>query len=126
MTQVQVVEENALAYYKGIARLLNGQFVEEDQVAWITTGRRSLGRFNGVLRTVVTKPDDLINVIEPMPAYRGRGLGKALTHAAMQTAQSAGYSTAILFATASGYPLYQRLGFETVAMADLFAWNGND
>jgi ribosomal protein S18 acetylase RimI-like enzyme len=62
--------------------------------------------------------------VTTLPAYRGRGLGRALTLAAMQSACRAGYTQAILFATPSGFPLYQRLGFETVATAELFGWEG--
>src|SRR3990172_7356856 len=66
MKKIQAIEENALTYYKGIARLLGGQYIEEDQIIWFTTGRRSLGRFNGVLRTMVSNPDDLAGVIDPI------------------------------------------------------------
>jgi ribosomal protein S18 acetylase RimI-like enzyme len=264
MTQIQAIEENALTYYKGIARLLGGQYIEDEQIVWFKTGRRSLGRFNGVLRTVVSRAEDLGKVVDPilgvflsqnlpffwadlkvvgtpglgdylkstgiafahfqnMPvmsrpladlpqvsppkevdivlaknqndqlnwlnvfmegfeepepsrndfqqflanslaesqpvfehflarwqgepcavstllrakhgagiyhvttlrSYRGRGLGKALTLAAMQSAKSAGYAEAVLFATPSGYPIYQRLGFETVSTVDFFAWSGH-
>ena len=62
--------------------------------------------------------------VTTLPAYRGRGLGKALTLAAMQSARRAGYADATLFATPFGYPLYQRLGFETVTTAELFGWEG--
>jgi GNAT superfamily N-acetyltransferase len=256
------VEDNVLAYYRGIARHLGGRFVEGEQVTWFTTGRRSLLRFNAVLRMLAGSPDELRRVADPileaflsqnlpfflvdwppggapgladylnatglpfqrfsvpammrsladlppvllpdgveiarvctaqdqadwlavlmagfeepeaarpdfgqylagslaepqsglehfvarsygepcaistllraryaagiyhvttLPDYRGRGLGKALTLAAMETAQRAGYATAILFATPSGCPLYQGLGFETVATAVLFGWEG--
>lgn len=59
-----------------------------------------------------------------LPAFRGRGLGTVLTLAALQTAQAAGAETAILFATPSGLPVYQRMGFETVSTADLYIWTG--
>jgi len=62
--------------------------------------------------------------VTTMPTRRGQGLGRALTLAAMQAARSARYAAAILFATPSGYPLYSRMGFETVATADLYGWNG--
>jgi len=262
MIQAQDIEENALTYYQGITRLLGGQFTEQHQVAWFATGCTSLPRFNGVLRTLVSRTEELSQAVAPvlavflsrnlpffwvdwpisgapglgrylnstgipfvhfsmpamsraldglpqaalpngveivrvqarrdqvdwlnvlmegfeepeparadfqryltgslteaqpifehflarrqgepcaistllragrgagiyhvttLPAYRGRGFGKALTLAAMQSAQSAGYSTAILFATPSGYPLYQRLGFETVSTADLYIRDG--
>ena len=262
MNQIQLIEENAIAYYQGIARLLGGEYHEDDQVIWFVTGRRSLGRFNGVLRTTVRQPEDIGKVVDPilemfrfqnlpffwvdwaevgtpglgnylaskelslmkfsipamvraldnlpqvslsseveitrvqtqqdqtdwlnvlmegfeepepsrpdfqqylanslsesnpvfehyiarwqgipcaistllradhsagiyhvatLPNYRGHGLGKALTLAPMQSAWQAGYDTAVLYATPSGFPIYQRLGFETVSTADLYAWNG--
>ncbi len=262
MNPIQAVEDNILAYYRGVARHLGGSFVEDEQVAWFTTGRRSLLRFNAVLRTVAGGPEALRRLADPildiflsqnlpffwtawppdgapgladylratalpflhfsapamarrlddlppfalpggveivrvqsaqdqadwldvhmagfeepaaarpdfgqylasslveprpdlehfvarwdgkpcaistllraplaaglyhittLPASRGRGLGKALTLAAMQAAHRAGYAEAILFATPAGFPLYQRLGFETVATAELFGWEG--
>lgn len=263
ISPLDIVEENVLAYYKGLAHSLSGQFFEQEHLVWFSTGRRSLLRFNGVLRALVareslsalTKPVldyffskhlpffwaefppgaapglreflgsngvsplvrdipamqrslkavpaarlsdkveitlvkterdqvDWLEVLmegfpEPedaredfrqylkytltesptawrhflarwrgercaistllctlqaggiyhvvtLPAYRGRGLGKALTLAAMQAARQIGYSTAVLFATSDGYPLYQKLGFETVVTADLYAWNGRE
>jgi hypothetical protein len=89
------VEHNILTYYRGIARYLGGRFIENEQVAWFTTGRRSLLRFNAVLRTVAGSLAELRRVADP-----------------------------ILFATPSGFPLYQRLGFETVATVELFGWEG--
>lgn len=262
MTHSSAVEDNILAYYRGIARHLGGRFIEDERVAWFNTGRRSLLRFNAVLRTVAGSPEVLRRVADPildvflsqnlpffwaawppdgapslaeylsatgllflrytmpamarqlddlpaaappdgveiarvqtaqdqadwlevhmagfaepeaarpdfgqyltssltepesdlehfiarwrgepcaistllaaplaagiyhvttLPAYRSRGLGKALTLAAMQSARRAGYADAILFATPSGYPLYHHLGFETVATAELFGWTG--
>jgi len=264
MDPAQIVEDNIMTYYRGIARHLGGRFIETEQVAWFTTGRRSLLRFNAVLRTVAgssealrrladpilevflsrrlpffwaawppsgapgladylaatglpflrfkapamaRRLDDLPAVVLPagveiarvqtardqadwldvhmegfeepeaarpdfeqylagslaepqsslehyvarwrgepcaistllaaplaagiyhvttLPAYRGRGLGKALTLAAMQSARRTGYAEAILFATPSGFPLYQRLGFETVTTAELFGWEGGE
>lgn len=262
MTQTHTIEENALTYYKGIARLLGGQYLEQEQITWFITGRRSLMRFNGVLRTAVSRGEELGRVVDPvleeflsqnlpffwvdwpvvgtpglgdylfskgipfstfslplmtrtlealppvsllkdveitrvqtlqdqmdwlnvfmegfdepepsrpdfqrilvnslsepqpvfehflarwqgkpcatstllcakhlagiyhvttLPAYRGRGLGKALTLTALHAAQTLGYLTAVLAATPSGFPLYQWLGFETVSTVTLFVWNG--
>ena len=65
MTKIQMIEENIFAYYQGIARLLGGQFFEEEQVAWFTTGRQSLFRFNGVVRTI-TRPEKLHEFVDPI------------------------------------------------------------
>ena len=51
---IQIIEDNIFANYKGVARLLEGQFIEDDEVAWYNTGRRSYFRFNGVVRTVTS------------------------------------------------------------------------
>jgi GNAT superfamily N-acetyltransferase len=262
MNQIKAIEENALTYYKGIARLLNGRFIENDEVAWFITERQSLYRFNGVGRTA-TRTENLSGLVDPiletflsnglpffwvdwqdigtpglreylnskkihldhfkgmpamsrgldnlpelslpkevevvrvqsqqdqadwlnvlmegfeepepsrpdfrqflanslaepapvfehflarwqgepcaistllqakqgagiyhvttLPSHRRRGLGKALTLAAMQSAREAGYKQSILFATPSGFPAYQQLGFETITTADGFIWNG--
>ncbi|QLQ08686.1 MAG: hypothetical protein HZY76_23710 [Anaerolineae bacterium] len=66
MNPIPVVEDNVLAYYKGIARRLGGRFIESEQVAWFTTGRRSLLRFNAVLRTVAASPAELRRVADPI------------------------------------------------------------
>jgi ribosomal protein S18 acetylase RimI-like enzyme len=256
-----VIEENTIAYYQGLAHALGGEFFVQEHIVWFITGRRSLTRFNGVLRTMVAPekleaiatpvlktflddrlpffwvdfptgtspglggyleargvsliarampamhrslaglpelclPDEVeISIVstaqdqidwldvlmqgfyeprearadfrqflshtlnesptrwenflarwqgEPcavltllyarqaagvyhvatLPAFRRRGLGKALTLAAMQTARERGYASAVLFATPDGYPLYRQLGFETAVSADLYARDG--
>lgn len=262
MNTISFVEENALTYYKGIARLLDGRFTETDGITWFATERRSLYRFNGVVRTATRAEDlsriadsilesfiskrlpffwadfpdggtpglgeflnsknirwenfkgmpcmssgledlpelslpkevelvrvqsekdqaDWLNVLmegfeepepsrsdfgqylansltesdpvfehflarwqgEPcaistllradhgagiyhvttLPRYRGRGLGKALTLVAMQSAHESGFQQSILFATPSGFPIYKQLGFETVTTADGYIWSG--
>lgn len=60
------VEDNILAYYRGIARHLDGRFSEDGHVTWFTTGRRSLLRFNAVLRTVADSPEALRRVADPI------------------------------------------------------------
>jgi ribosomal protein S18 acetylase RimI-like enzyme len=264
MNRIQFIEDNVLTYYKAIARLLNGNFIKTDEVAWFTTGRRSLYRFNGVVSTTI-RAGDLSKVIDPiletflskdlpffwadwsdagtpglgdylssrnvrfdrftgmpcmsrglddlpelplpqeveilrvqsqqeqadwlnvlmegfeepassradfqqilansltepnpvfehflarwqgepcsastllkaehgagiyhvttLPRYRGRKLGKALTLAAMQSARHAEYKEAVLFATPSGFPIYQQLEFQTVSTIDAFIWSGHE
>lgn len=46
------------------------------------------------------------------PAWRRRGLGRALTIATMDAAEAAGCRTLVLVATKVGRPLYEGLGFE--------------
>ena len=65
MNTISLVEENALTYYKGIARLLGGHFTETEEIAWFTTGRQSLYRFNGVLRTA-TRAENLSRLADPI------------------------------------------------------------
>jgi ribosomal protein S18 acetylase RimI-like enzyme len=61
--------------------------------------------------TTVNGPVGWIGTIWIEPAWRGRGLGKALTVATIEAAESAGCSTLVLVATTAGQPLYERLGF---------------
>jgi GNAT superfamily N-acetyltransferase len=263
-TNIVLADENAITYYQKLSQYLDGKSIQQEHLTWFTTGRRSLIRFNGVLRTALPAHEDLKTVVDPVldffihqnlpffwvdwppvgtpglgsylaakgipfdvftmpammrslndlppfsipggavvapvrslqdqadwldvfmegfaepepvrpdfeqflarslsdpqpvfyhlvarwqgepcaistvlrtpnsagiyhvatrPQYRGRGLGRALTLAAMQAAQKMGYSTVILFATPDGYPLYQKLGFETISTADLYAWTGKE
>lgn len=47
-TLLPVVEDNVLAYYKGLAQSLGGQFFESDQTCWFTTAKHSLVRFTSI------------------------------------------------------------------------------
>jgi ribosomal protein S18 acetylase RimI-like enzyme len=51
---------------------------------------------------------------------RGQGFGTAMTLAALRAGQDSGYRVAILTASGQGYDLYRRLGFRTVAQADIY------
>ena len=53
-----------------------------------------------------------IGTIWVAPGHRGRGLGRALTQAPIDAAESAGCRTLVLVATDRGRPLYERMGFE--------------
>jgi GNAT superfamily N-acetyltransferase len=50
------------------------------------------------------------------PGWQRRGIGRAMTVAALQAAGAAGAKTALLNATDAGAPVYKRLGFEEAGM----------
>ncbi|MEO6206761.1 MAG: GNAT family N-acetyltransferase, partial [Candidatus Limnocylindrales bacterium] len=52
-----------------------------------------------------------IGTIWVAAAWRGQGLGRILTQATMDIAETAGCRTLVLVATSSGQPLYERMGF---------------
>ena len=68
MTLIHAIEDNALAYYKGMARYLGGEYIEQEQATWFTTGRRSQFRFNGVLHTAVSPAEGLHKMADPILA----------------------------------------------------------
>jgi ribosomal protein S18 acetylase RimI-like enzyme len=51
--------------------------------------------------------------IATVPSRRGKGIGEAMTWAAVKAGEEAGMTCAILQASAQGEPVYQRMGFET-------------
>lgn len=75
-------------------------FVAEADGAIVGTGVTTL---NGAVAWIGTIWVD--------PERRGHGLGKALTIATIEAAESAGCRTLLLVATPAGQPLYERLGF---------------
>jgi GNAT superfamily N-acetyltransferase len=69
------------------------------------------GAIVGTGITTVNGSVGWIGTIWVDPAWRGGGLGKALTLATIEAAESAGCSTLVLVATEAGQQLYERLGF---------------
>jgi ribosomal protein S18 acetylase RimI-like enzyme len=49
------------------------------------------------------------------PEYRGKGVGKAITQALVDSVDKHRYKTIYLIATDLGFPVYQRIGFEQEA-----------
>jgi ribosomal protein S18 acetylase RimI-like enzyme len=64
-----------------------------------------------------------IGALGVAPETRRRGIGRALTEAAIARLRERGASTVLLFATDMGRPLYERLGFVIEGAAT--AWRGN-
>lgn len=60
--------------------------------------------------------------IGTLAAARGRGVGGAVTAHLMELGRRAGCTHAILHASESGRPVYERLGFEIVCDVPQFVW----
>jgi GNAT superfamily N-acetyltransferase len=69
------------------------------------------GAIVGTATATINGPAAWIGTIWVDPAWRRRGLGLALTEAAIEAAESAGCRTLVLVATNAGRPMYERLGF---------------
>lgn len=74
--------------------------VDEGGVARATSGCDVFGEYARIF------------FVNTQPGWRGRGIGHAMTVAALRTAASSGARRAVLDATDSGAPVYARLGFE--------------
>ena len=59
-----------------------------------------------------------------LPEARGRGIGTAVTLAALLEARRRGYTIAILQASELGYPVYQRLGFRDYGRLNEYRYRG--
>ncbi|MCK7555493.1 GNAT family N-acetyltransferase [Chitinophaga sedimenti] len=59
-----------------------------------------------------------------LQAFRGRGLGKALTAAACQYAREQGYTLATLNASDMGQPIYEQMGFKKLGNGMTWWMNG--
>jgi GNAT superfamily N-acetyltransferase len=57
-----------------------------------------------------------------MPQMRGRGVGAAVTLAALLEARKLGYRVGILQASQMGYKVYRRLGFQDFGKLSVFLW----
>jgi ribosomal protein S18 acetylase RimI-like enzyme len=60
--------------------------------------------------------------IATIPEARNRGIAGELTRHALLSAQGQGYRAAALQASRMGFPVYQRLGFQTCASFDEYEW----
>ena len=59
--------------------------------------------------------------VATVPEARGRGIGRAITAAALAEAVRRGQRTAVLGASEMGYPVYRRLGFRDVSRMRSYA-----
>lgn len=79
---------------------------------------RYLGRVEG--RPVATSRIAIaagvagLYAVTTLPAWRGRGIGRAMTLTALDAGRSIGLRIGVLQASDSGVPVYRRLGFRTI------------
>jgi len=60
--------------------------------------------------------------VATVPAARRRGLGSALTLAAVRSARELGYHVGVLVSSSEGFGAYRRLGFRECCHADAYRW----
>jgi GNAT superfamily N-acetyltransferase len=60
-----------------------------------------------------------------LPEARGRGIGAAVTFAPLLDACAMGYRVGILQASALGYPVYRRLGFQDFGRMSVYLWEND-
>jgi GNAT superfamily N-acetyltransferase len=63
-----------------------------------------------------------IYFVMTVPQARRQGIGAAVTLAALRDARDLGYRVAVLGSSQSGYPLYQRLGFNEFCQIGIYEW----
>lgn len=69
-------------------------------------------------------PEATVTFVNTEHAWRGRGIGGAMTAAALRAARTAGARRASLDASRAGLSLYLRLGFEVVGPVTRFSRSG--
>lgn len=66
-----------------------------------------------------------IYFVSTVPTERGRGVGSAITRAAMIAARDNGFATAVLGSSPMGQRVYERLGFHTVCTVGVYEWTAD-
>jgi GNAT superfamily N-acetyltransferase len=97
-----------------------------DAYAQLRNWLHYVGYVNGVAvaTTSALLDGDLAGIyhVVTLPESRGRGIGAAMTHAAMRDARASGARHAVLQASAMGEGVYRSVGFESVCRLSLFDW----
>jgi GNAT superfamily N-acetyltransferase len=77
-----------------------------------------------VSTTSVLMAGDLAGIynVATIPAARGRGVGRAVTLAAMEHGKERGAVKAVLQSSEMGYPVYRSIGYEDVCFLRLYDW----
>jgi GNAT superfamily N-acetyltransferase len=103
-----------------VARLLEYPRRSPDGAILVAEGEG--GAVVGVACVAVFQTTGWIGALGVAPEARRRGLGTALTEAAVRWIRRRGGGTVLLYATEVGRPVYERLGFATEERA--VAWRG--
>ncbi|GCE07050.1 GNAT family N-acetyltransferase [Dictyobacter aurantiacus] len=67
-----------------------------------------------------------IHYVVTLPEHRRQGIGSAMTLRAAHEAWARGYRVAVLTASPSGRPVYQRLGFREYGAFNTYVWQPGD
>lgn len=67
-----------------------------------------------------------VYAVATAPSARRRGIGEALTRAALLAAKARGYHVGILQASAMGQPIYERQGFRSLTSFHLYLWRPDE
>jgi GNAT superfamily N-acetyltransferase len=103
-----------------VGRLITYPWEHPDATVLVAPGR--LRRIHGAACAASFGETGWIGALGVLPRSRRRGIGTALTAAAVQWLRGRGASTVLLYATDLGRPVYERLGF--VAEGRTRAWRG--
>ena len=61
-----------------------------------------------------------VHWVGTLPAFRNRGMGYVVTNLSLQTFKAQRVETALLFASPSGFPVYERMGFERLVDYEVY------
>ena len=61
-----------------------------------------------------------LNFVATLPSARRKGMGTAISLAALNKAKEHGYKVAVLYGTEMGYPIYKRLGFKDICTIEIY------
>ena len=73
-----------------------------------------------VLGTLDDGTDCGVYLVATLKEHRGKGLARRLLHAALIEARDRGLATSTLQSTKFGYPVYERLGYETACNMEMW------